>query len=246
MFGLSRHIGYSHKEYSRERYYLEFVNPDSGRCLACDAKTSFRSLGDGFFFYCSPMCSRNSYDVKLKTKLSNQKRYGVDNVFASEMIKDRIKETLQKKYGVKHIMQNPEFLLKAKKTAFKIKEVLIEGRKFFVQGYEDRFLKECTNDCEIEIKDISDTVPVFDYDEGKHQYFPDFFIPAKNLIVEIKSSWTAYGTQGFKDQLEKKIDAVLKAGYDFLLVVYSGDDRKGNKKLTKKIFYFKNESGRKE
>ncbi len=51
-----------------------------------------------------------------RLKKTAQKKYGVDNVFQAEEIKDKIKQTNIDKYGVDHHMKQPEF---AKKTVQK-------------------------------------------------------------------------------------------------------------------------------
>jgi len=49
----------------------------------------------------------NSPEANEKRKQTNIKRYGTENVFASDIIKERIKNTLQTRYGVDKVSQIP-------------------------------------------------------------------------------------------------------------------------------------------
>jgi DNA-directed RNA polymerase subunit RPC12/RpoP len=51
--------------------------------------------------------------AKSRAKETNLERYGVENVFQSEEIKQRIKDSNMEKYGVDHHMKVPEILQKA-------------------------------------------------------------------------------------------------------------------------------------
>ena len=62
------------------------------------------------------LCEHCSKD---RTKDTNISKYGVDNVFKSEVIKTQIKETCVKKYGVSHHMKLKSILNKAIKTNMK-------------------------------------------------------------------------------------------------------------------------------
>lgn len=53
-----------------------------------------------------------NYNNTEKNKKTCLEKYGVDNVFKSEEIKDKIKQTCVKKFGVEHPAQNPEVFQK--------------------------------------------------------------------------------------------------------------------------------------
>ena len=57
-----------------------------------------------------------NYTNKEKTKITNLKKYGVDNVFKSKEIKNKIKKTNNKKYGVDYPQQNKTILNKSIET----------------------------------------------------------------------------------------------------------------------------------
>jgi len=62
-------------------------------------------------YYCN-----NKECVNEKRKLSINKKYGVDNVFQSKEIKEKIKETNLEKYGVENPQQNLEIKHKTEET----------------------------------------------------------------------------------------------------------------------------------
>ena len=61
------------------------------------------------------------------------------------------------------------------------------------------------------------------YDDKLCKYYPDILIPHKNLLIEVKSTWT-YEVK-LKKNLEKKA-ACQKLNYKFEFWIY---DRSGNK-----------------
>ena len=54
-------------------------------------------------------------------------------------------------------------------------------------------------------------------------YYPDFYIPSENLIVEVKSTWTFAHPDKYDKNIAKR-DACLAAGYNFEFYIF---DRKG-------------------
>ncbi len=50
-----------------------------------------------------------------KAKATNLKKYGVENPFSSDIIKERIKETNLKKYGVDNPFKSKIFKIKSRK-----------------------------------------------------------------------------------------------------------------------------------
>jgi predicted AAA+ superfamily ATPase len=71
------------------------------------------------------------------------------------------------------------------------------------------------------------SVPQIDYwfEGARRKYFPDFYIPAENLIVEVKSTWTFANGDKLEKNLAKR-NACLAAGYKFEFYIYDG---KGNR-----------------
>lgn len=84
-------------------------------------------------------------NCKIKrTKETNLEKYGVDNVFKSEQIKDKIKKTCFDKYGVEHHLRNKDILEKLKKTnkdkygveyVFHTKEAVKKCKETMIEKY---------------------------------------------------------------------------------------------------------------
>lgn len=95
------------------------------------------------------------------------------------------------------------------------------GKIVNYQGYEKFALDELLqlfNEDDIENERYK--VPIIKYiqDNKEHNYFPDFYIKSKNLIIEVKSEWT-YKILLIKNIL--KALAVRKAGYNFEFWIYT-------------------------
>jgi len=145
-----------------------------------------------------------------KTKNTNLNRYGVENVFQSNKIKEKIKKTNLRKYGVPHFSQSDEYWKKFKRS-IKFKEY--NGIKY-QSSYELKFLIFC----ELNKINVSDNVPKFEYylDNEKHKYTPDYFIEHKNLVIEIKST---YWLNCWLEKNKQKSKKVLKDGYNYLMIL---------------------------
>jgi len=70
----------------------------------------YKSYINGDLYCCSRKCANN------KIITTNIKKYGVENVFQSEEIKERTKETCLEKYGVENVFQSKEIKEKIKLT----------------------------------------------------------------------------------------------------------------------------------
>jgi len=86
-------------------------------------------------------CKKCSY---IKTKKTNLERYGVENVFESEEIKEKSKKTCFEKYGVEFVQQTKFFIDGVKKTIFEkygvehhlqIPEILEKQKKTNLEKY---------------------------------------------------------------------------------------------------------------
>lgn len=116
--------------------------------------------------------------------------------------------------------QNADFQQKVLDNHYKSKEyVLPSGKTIKVMGYENHFL-----DYALRTKKLSEES--FQFDQKLHisykdksgnyrKYFPDFYMPAINLIIEIKSNYTLNKQ---KELNEKKFEAA-KQKYNFICIV---------------------------
>jgi intein-encoded DNA endonuclease-like protein len=89
---------------------------------------------------------------------------------------------------------------------------LPSGKIVIIQGYEPNFLNYVFNNKilkENQIK-IKPKYIIYLHNNKPHRYYPDFYIPKYNLIVEVKLQ---------KDNFLLKKQAVLDNGFNFLLVL---------------------------
>ena len=140
-----------------------------------------------------------SDSFKEKSKKTWLKKYGVDNPSKSKKILRKKEQTFIKHYGVKNNMLTEEFMdsrIKAWKygTAYNHKKyILPSGTIIYKQGYEPQFLDYIFNNMllkENEIVYFPKRIKFVDTFHKYRYYFPDFYIPKFNLIIEIKSTWT--------------------------------------------------------
>ena len=157
-----------------------------------------------------------NFNNRPKFKQTCQEIWGVDNPFQSEEVKEKIRETLFL-YGVEYPLQNNLF---TSNTWHNYQ--LPSGKWIKVQGYEryalDDFLLEEYNEDEILYK-CSD-IPKIWYkgkDEKWHRYYPDFYIPKDNLIIEVKSTFTFLNNLKV-NQLKRK--ATKENGFHFRFIIY--------------------------
>lgn len=145
-------------------------------------------------------------EVRNKINRTIIDKYGVNNVFQSEEIQKKIKETLLNKYGADHPMRCVEIFQKQMTSSLR----LLNFEGLIYQGtYELDFILFC------KLKNIKlERGPVVKYDD--RSYFPDFFIRDKNLIVEIKSTYTF--VKEYDKNLRKK-KACQAIGFNFLFII---------------------------
>lgn len=212
------HIGQSEairqeiKSTLRERYGVD--NPQQNEIIRNKTKeTQIKRYGqDGF----NP----------IKTKETLLKRYGVDNPLKSELIKNKIKNTLMERYGVEHPMQNPEIYEKCvsnmSRGVYKFKEYISPlGKKYRVQGYEgnviDYLIQAGIN--ENEFTNIRTEIPTIEYcfADKKRVYYPDIYVKSKNLLIEVKSTYTFFKDQ---DKNIAKQFACKNLGYAHIIIIW--------------------------
>jgi hypothetical protein len=123
--------------------------------------------------------------IKEKRKQTWINNLGVDNPFKNKNGQKKIMNTNILKYDVKNPMQNLSLFTKAFRTRIKIKQY--NDTNLYYQGsYEKHFLDKYYKTFDIENGPSIE----YEYNGQKKIYHSDFYIPLKNLIVEIKSSYT--------------------------------------------------------
>lgn len=148
--------------------------------------------------------------ARIKT---NQIRYNVDNPVQSQIVKDRIRETCKNrspetKLKIKNKM-SLSAIKRSRKGIYQIKIFTFpSGRVDKVQGYEPQAINLLLSEGYQE-DDILTDCPTIKYDEVK-RYLPDIFIKSKNLLIEVKSSYTLNADI---DRNLRKQQAAIAAGY---------------------------------
>ncbi len=228
---LNNHIT---KIHGLKYYYDKWLKKeDEEICKICGKLTEFYNRIDlGYRKCCSKECAKK-YQLNQRSK-TNLIKYGVENVFQSKEIQQKIKDSCLEKYGVENNMQselgrsefkssmnkkygvdwptqNKESLEKGQKSARKMKR--FRNTDLWYQGtYELDFLERFYD----KYRDIQ-RGPSLKYEHKGNSkiYHPDFYIPSLNLIIEIKSSWI------LKRDIEysEKKKATISSGFKYLMIL---------------------------
>ena len=159
--------------------------------------------------------------VKEKREGTNMEKYGFSNVFQTEDVQEKREKSMIEQYGVVHPLQNAELCSKMLSSVFRKKEYIWKtGEISIVQGYEPIVLlelEEAGYKFDNIITDAELMPEIWYYFENKKKrYFPDFYIPSENLIIEVKSDYTL---QADFERNQKKFEATKSLGFDFRLEV---------------------------
>jgi hypothetical protein len=152
-----------------------------------------------------------NYNNRTKYQETLLNRYGISNVMDSEFFKNKVYNTTFERYGVKHPAQNPEIyskMLKSSNSSKQFKDTNI----YYHSSYELDFLNFYYDKILIEQTLFINYI----FENNNKTYYPDFYIPKYNLIVEIKSDyWYNYALE---KNLVKK-DFCLMNEYNFLFII---------------------------
>lgn len=150
-----------------------------------------------------------SRDIQLKSAKVREERYGAKYTYQSSILQEKIRKTNLKKYGVEYPLQCRKIFDKHQSNRFKRK--MYKNTNIYYQGtYEYDFLdKYLTIFPDME---NGPTIRYF-YDKKWKIYYPDFYIPSLNLIVEIKGSYF------IKENLKNKKDACEQLGYNWIMIL---------------------------
>ena len=150
--------------------------------------------------------------IKQKKEDTCMKNYGVKNPSQANIIKLKKENSYFVNFGVNNPIQDSEIFQKQQKSAKKIKFHKKTGL-YYRGSYEEHFLNYCF---ENNIKVEKAKAVKYEFDNKKRIYHPDFFLRDKNLIIEIKSSYT------YKINLEKNIakkNSCVEQGFNFIFVI---------------------------
>lgn len=211
----------------------------SNRCEVLDNESKYKNGNTKLNFKC--VCGRNGLICYAKfqqnhrcsnkecmdtrKKATNMIKFNAISYTGTPEYKERYKKTCLEKYNTEHCMQSIEVQERCEKSGHSYKPyILPSGAKIKIQGYEhfalDALLKIYHED---QLKTSRKDQPEIWYTDEKsqrHRYFSDIFIPHKNLIIEVKSTWTyEKGTRQGKLALQR--EACLRAGYTYKYMVFT-------------------------
>lgn len=166
--------------------------------------------------------SFSSPSVIEKRRQTWLKNYGESHPHKCQEVRDKYCATVQQNWGTSHPMQNAEILDKNVKNAKKSKKfVFPSGKEIMVQGYEPQALEILLQEGiqESQILNLRVDMPNIWYlntNGKKCRYYPDFYIPDMNLIVEVKSVYTS---KIRPEIISLKNQAVIDAGYQLRFMI---------------------------
>lgn len=156
-------------------------------------------------------CVFKSEVIKKKMRKTWMKKYGTDNPNRNKDIRNKIEQTNLNKYNVKFPLQN-ELIFKKVLNNCKLSKIYKDTKIYYRSSYELDFLEKYYSKFSLE------NGPRISYKKNKkdHYYFPDFYIPSLNLIVEIKNS---YLNDKDKNVIELKKKATIYNGFNYIIIV---------------------------
>jgi hypothetical protein len=155
--------GKNNPRWGDNRTWDELYGLEKSNMLKSQRRVSFSGENN-------PSCND---EYVLKRKNNNLEKYGVENVFSSKDIKEKIKKTNLEKYGVDHILKSDVFKEKIKKTNLEK-----YGTEYPIQSDIIRTKFQIANNPNY-IKYLSDGVSLFRCDiTGEH----DFEIKTENYM----------------------------------------------------------------
>ncbi len=225
------------KIHGKKYYYDKWLKTkDEDKCKECGKQTEFtgRITGkySGYRLCCSKKCN-NIYNFKKRSK-TNLKKYGVENVFQSKGIKEKIKKSFLRKYGVNHNMKcdkGKQEYINSMNTKYGVDWPLQDKNILEKQQKSSKTLKQYKNtdlwyqgSYELDfLEKYYDKFPNIErgssikylYKNKNKVYHPDFYISSLNLIIEIKSSWTL----NVDEEINEKKNATIKSGFKYLMIL---------------------------
>lgn len=157
-----------------------------------------------------------------------QEDHGVQWPMQLQSCRDKNRQTCLIRYGTPSATQNPEVYAKIEKHAYRLKEVqLPSGRMVGLKGFEPKVLMElltqhCLREEDFEFdRRLIPSISYFNPLLGREAtYFPDFYIPRLNWILEVKSTFTLVGpSRKLWAVNQAKRKACLQAGFKFNFIV---------------------------
>ena len=172
------------------------------------------------------------YGTKHPCKLESTKqkmydtcidKYGVKNPLQNSSILKKRSQTNINKYGGVSCMSDIIVKNKMMKThetiKYNRKECLLPSGKIVKkQGYEPQFLDYVFKNNILKEDNIiyfPNPINYIDINNIKRSYYPDFYVPKWNLIIEIKSSWTILQDKN----MYLKESSTINCGFKYIRII---------------------------
>lgn len=156
-----------------------------------------------------------NYNNQKQREITNLERYGNKCTLLNPDVLLKTYNTMLLKYNVQYYAQTGIF------TGYKWYEYTLPSGKIIKhQGYENRYIPVLIRKYgEESVCFDKGSIPKIKYNQnGKdHYYFPDFYIPSQNLIVEIKSKYTYNCAKELNDL---KFQATIASGFKLKVKIY--------------------------
>jgi hypothetical protein len=142
----------------------------------------------------------------LKVRVANYRReHGVDHPFQDEAVKEKIRKTMIRRHGKANPSQVREFRNKAIKSMQRTTAVAVEGVTFYCQGYEKHVVQRLVAKFGIDnVLGQTEFDPI-ELPNGR-TYTPDFYIVSRDTYLDIKSTFTMFGSRKNQDYLERNAE----------------------------------------
>lgn len=140
--------------------------------------------------------------VQERRRQTMQERYGVDNPFASETVKEQIYQTVQEIYGVDYAVQSEAVQEQIRQTMrerygvdYGMESPEIRARAMDTKRKKGTFNSSASEDALyellVEYADHYGMTVVRQYcDEERYPFAVDFYIPERDLFIELNGSWS--------------------------------------------------------
>jgi len=243
IFKTQRLLIFHLKKHGKRQYFDKYLKDnEEGLCKTCKIPTSFISVSNGYRKWCCKKCYNldtygveyyyQSNDFKKRRKETCLIKYGMEEPLRSEYIKEKGKQTCLKNYGVEHILQSNNFKENCMINKYGIRNAMhnidmfnkmqntsklkfqYKNTNIWYQGsYELDFLEKYYN----KYLNIQRGPTIkYKFKNKEKIYYPDFYIPSLNLVIEVKSK---YWYNINKQSVKLKENACIKNNYLYVLIV---------------------------
>lgn len=210
------------------------------KCLTCK-EVIWVTSQIGEQEHCSSKCAGKNPRTHVRARKTFMKTLGVTNPRKLESVKKKAQKTSMKRYGTKFPMQNAAFQSKVLGSRYKAKQVMLGDRSVKVLGYEGKaiewMLSKGVRPASLKVA-LEGEVPQIRYKDPKTEkiriYTPDFYLENKNRLIEVKSTYTLFGSEEIFNNNKAKAKAAMRAGFDFVLLLM---DSKGNRLKVPRNWY---------